>query len=107
VCPLEPFREKSKGRLGLSQFPKTTLGGVPFPVELHLPGVRVVGLEANSESVQTPSLLLKNTPTSYCSHIPTGLSMRLALMVVCTSGVGAFNPFRFALKSPGIDNASQ
>ena len=33
--------------------------------------------------------------------------MRLALMVVCTSGVGAFNPFRFALKSPGIDNASQ
>lgn len=39
--------EKDKGRLGLPHFPKTTLSDVPFPVELHLPGVRVVSLAAS------------------------------------------------------------
>ena len=45
------FREKDKGRLGLPHFPKTTLSDVPFPVELHLPGVRVVSLAVSGMSV--------------------------------------------------------
>jgi SCF-associated factor 1 len=48
---ISSFREKDKGRLGLPHFPKTTLSDVPFPVELHLPGVRVVSLAASGLSV--------------------------------------------------------
>jgi len=33
--------------------------------------------------------------------------MRLVLMVACMFGVGVSDPFRFALKSPSIANASQ
>jgi len=58
ACSLGPFRKKDKGRLGLPQFPKTTIGDVPFPVELHLPGVRVVSLAASNGSVQILLLLL-------------------------------------------------
>ena len=57
ACLLGPFRKKDKGQLGLPQFPKTTIEGVPFPVELHLPGVHVVNLTASHESVQVPLLL--------------------------------------------------
>ena len=32
--------------------------------------------------------------------------MHLVLMVVCMSGVGAFDPFHFVLKSPDTNNAS-
>ena len=42
---------------------------------------------------------------SYCPCIPTVLPTRLTLMVVCMYGVGAFDPFHFALKSSGIANA--
>ena len=35
----------------MSQFPKTTFRDVPFPVELHLPGIRVVSLAASGTSV--------------------------------------------------------
>ena len=104
---LESFREKDKGRLGLPQFPKTTLGYFPFPVELRLPGVRVVSLATSGESAEVPFLCSTNTFITHCSYIPTGLVMRLVLMVVCTSGVGAFNPFCFMPRPPGIDNASQ
>lgn len=39
-------REKSNGRLGLSQIPKSIIQGVPYPVQVRLPGVRVVNLVA-------------------------------------------------------------
>ena len=45
------FREKSDGRLGLPHFPKTSLSDVPFPVELHLPNVRVISLAVSGMSV--------------------------------------------------------
>jgi len=104
---LVPFRDKGKGRLGSPRFPKTTLGDVPFPVELRLPGVRVVSLAASMESVQVPFLCLTNTFISYCPDIPTGLAMRLVLTAVCMSGVGAFDDFYLMLKPLGVDNASQ
>lgn len=47
---IRSIREKNKGRLGLPRFPKTTLSDVPFPVELHLPGVRVVSLAVSGMS---------------------------------------------------------
>ena len=52
ACLLGPFRKKDKGQLGLLQFPKTTIEDVPFPVEVHLPGVFVVSHAASHESVQ-------------------------------------------------------
>ena len=100
VCSLEPFRDKDTGKLGLLQFPKTTRGNVPFPVELHIPGVRVVSLAAGKESVRIPSLLLHISFTC----IPTVLSTHSMLMVVCMSGVGSFELFCFVLKSLGTDN---
>ena len=45
--PPESFREKENGRLGLSNFPRTTLSDVSFPVELHIPGVQLVRLAAS------------------------------------------------------------
>ncbi|KDQ61371.1 hypothetical protein JAAARDRAFT_30797 [Jaapia argillacea MUCL 33604] len=43
--------EKANGRLGLSNFPRDTFGeGVPFPTELHIPGVRIVSLAAGGMS---------------------------------------------------------
>ena len=39
-------REKSNGRLGLSQIPKSIIQGVPYPVQVRLPGVRVVNIVA-------------------------------------------------------------
>ena len=45
--PSESFREKENGRLGLSNFPRTTLSDVSFPVELHIPGVQLVRLAAS------------------------------------------------------------
>ena len=56
------FREKDKGRLGLPYFPKTGLSDVPFPVELHLPGVRVVSLAVSGMSVYVPFPVPKNLP---------------------------------------------
>jgi len=56
---LEPFREKGYGQLGLSLFPETTRGDVPFPVELRIPGVRVVSLAASQRSVDPISSLNK------------------------------------------------
>jgi len=47
----EPFRHKDDGQIGLLRFPKTTCGDIPFPVELHIPGVRVVGLAASQRLV--------------------------------------------------------
>ncbi|KAI0794449.1 RCC1/BLIP-II [Fomes fomentarius] len=39
--------EKSDSRLGLKKFPKTSVrGGVPFPIRLDIPGVRIVALAA-------------------------------------------------------------
>jgi len=37
---------------GIPWFPKATCGNAPFPVELHIPGIRVVSLAASVESVQ-------------------------------------------------------
>ena len=47
----------------------------------------------HSYAQRIPSLLIV--------PIPTGLVMRLVLMVVCTSGVGAFNPF-FLCRDPRV-----
>ena len=104
LTQLQLFRDKDRGQLGLSQFPKTTFSDVPFPVELHLPGVRVVSLVAGWMSVQIPFLLSINTLISYCSCMLTGLSMHLVLMVVCMSGVGRFDIFHLILKSLDTDN---
>ena len=82
LARLEPFREKREGQLGLSQFPKTTLPDVPFPVELHLPGVRVVSLAMSDRSAQIPFPISVNTLISYYSCMPTDLSTFLALTVV-------------------------
>lgn len=38
--------EKSNGRLGRGSLPKTVVYGVPYPIEVKLPGVRVVSLVA-------------------------------------------------------------
>ncbi|KAH7913836.1 regulator of chromosome condensation 1/beta-lactamase-inhibitor protein II [Hygrophoropsis aurantiaca] len=39
--------ESSKGRLGLNKFPRSNIGDVPFPTELHIArGVRIVSLSA-------------------------------------------------------------
>ena len=50
------------GQLGLSRFPKATFSHVPFPVELHLPGVRVVSLAASTKSANPISSLEKTLP---------------------------------------------
>lgn len=42
--------EKSCNRLGLQRFPKTSIADVPFPTPLHIPGARVVHLEAGGMS---------------------------------------------------------
>ena len=37
--------EKSKSRLGTTQIPKTSVrDGVPYPIRLDIPGVRIVSL---------------------------------------------------------------
>ncbi|KAF9269161.1 RCC1/BLIP-II [Marasmius fiardii PR-910] len=41
---------QENGRLGLSKFPKSALYGVPFPTELHFPGIRIVDLAAGGMS---------------------------------------------------------
>ena len=83
----EPFRDESYGQLGLSRFPETTLSDVPFPVELDLPGVRVVSLAMNYGSAQIPFPMSVNTLISYFSCIRTDLSTCLGLMVACMSVV--------------------
>lgn len=53
-CPVKHFitvmyRERSNGRLGLGDgnFPNTAMNeGVPYPIRLRIPGVRIVHLEA-------------------------------------------------------------
>ncbi|KAI0630525.1 RCC1/BLIP-II [Trametes polyzona] len=43
--------EKSAGRLGLAEVPKTSIrDGVPYPVQLDIPGVRIVSLVAGGMS---------------------------------------------------------
>ncbi|THV05547.1 RCC1/BLIP-II [Dendrothele bispora CBS 962.96] len=41
---------KANGRLGLPRFPKTTLEDVPFPLQLQIPGARIVSLVAGGMS---------------------------------------------------------
>ena len=44
---LQRSREKSVGRLGLADTPKTSVrDGVPYPIRLDIPGVRIVSLVA-------------------------------------------------------------
>ena len=107
MCPLELFRRKEYGQLGLRRFPKTTRGDVPFPVELHLPSVRVVSLAASDKSAQISLLLVStNALVTYWSCVLTGLFTHLALTVVYMFGVSIFDPFCFALKSLGINDLS-
>ena len=91
LTQLQPFREKDRGQIGLSQLPKTTFSDVPFPVEVHLPGVHVVSLAMTQGSVQISFLIPANTLVSHCPCILIGPSMHLVLMVVCMSGVGSFD----------------
>jgi len=100
----QPFSEYNKGQLGLSQFPETTFSDVPFPVELHLPGVSVVSLAASQASVQTPFLVLTGTLTYTIAN--RALHALGADGSVYVWGEGAFNPFHLGLKSPGTDNPS-
>lgn len=39
-------REKTKGRLGLETTPHSSAAGVPYPVQLRMPGIRIVNLVA-------------------------------------------------------------
>ena len=39
-------REKTSGRLGLEKIPQSSAAGVPYPVQLRMPGVRIVNLVA-------------------------------------------------------------
>ena len=71
---LEPFRENEWGQLGSLQFPKMASGNVPFPVELHIPGVHVVSLAASDESVQIPLLSLHISLTLYIDRAFHALS---------------------------------
>jgi hypothetical protein len=48
--------------LGCHGFRKTTLSDVPFPVELHLPGVRIVSLATSETSVHIPISTLNQHP---------------------------------------------
>ena len=64
LVQLQSLREKVDCRLGLSNFPKTTLSDVPFPVELHIPGVNVVGLAVSGRSVWI-LFLAKNMPSCF------------------------------------------
>ena len=61
--------------------------GATFPVELHLPGIRVVSLAASKRSVLVPFPISPNTFISCCSRISPGHSTRLTLTEMCTSGV--------------------
>ena len=92
LTQLQSFRKKDEGQLGLPQFPKTTFPDVPFPVELHLPGIYVASLALSHKLVHIPSLPSTNTLISCYSYIFTGVPMHLLLMAVCMSGVGAFDP---------------
>lgn len=97
---------RDKGKLGLSQFPKTTFSDVPFSVKLHLPpGVCIVSLTTNDVLVQIQFILSKNIIISYHPCMLIGVSLHLVLMAVCMSGVGVFDPFHFMLKFPDTDNA--
>jgi hypothetical protein len=40
------LRNKGNGRLGLSTFPRSSAGGIPFPTRLVVPGARLVSLVA-------------------------------------------------------------
>ena len=86
VC-LQPCRRGYWGQLGLSHFPRTTFQDVPFPVELHLPGIHVVSLAASGTSVWIPFPISTIMLISYHSHILVEHSMCLMLMVVCMFGV--------------------
>jgi SCF-associated factor 1 len=54
---LQPLllRGVEEGQARLPNFPGTLLPDVPFPVKLHLPGVRVVSLMTSRTSVRIPS----------------------------------------------------
>lgn len=53
IRPLLPSGME-EGQARLPHFPGTLLPDVPFPVKLHLPGVRVVSLVTSRTSVQIP-----------------------------------------------------
>jgi len=43
--------EKANGRLGLSHIPRSVVQGAPYPMQVRLPGVRVISLIAGGMSV--------------------------------------------------------
>ena len=84
--PSESFREKENGRLGLSNFPRTTLSDVSFPVELRIPGVHVVGLAVSGWWVWV-LFLVKTCLMPFCCRIPIGQFTCSTLMEMCMSRV--------------------
>ncbi|KIM44654.1 hypothetical protein M413DRAFT_442608 [Hebeloma cylindrosporum] len=44
------WNEKANGRLGLSHIPRSVAQGVPYPMQVRLPGVRIVSLMAGGMS---------------------------------------------------------
>ena len=56
------LRGVEEGQARLPHFPGTLLPNVPFPVKLHLPGVRVVSLVTGRTSVKIPSKI-SGTPS--------------------------------------------
>ena len=54
------YREKSQGRLGTLDFPRTNVrDGVPYPIRLDIPGVRVVSLAAGGMYVVSSMVHLR------------------------------------------------
>jgi SCF-associated factor 1 len=48
------FSEKGNGRLGSANIPKSVVYGVPYPIQVPLPSVRVVTLVAGGMQVLYP-----------------------------------------------------
>ena len=58
---LTVYREKSQGRLGTLDFPRTNVrDGVPYPIRLDIPGVRVVSLAAGGMYVVSSLIHLQH-----------------------------------------------
>lgn len=56
---ISPSSENTHGRLGFTKPPQTTLNDVPFPIQLRIPGVRIISLIAGGMFV-TFQVLVKN-----------------------------------------------
>lgn len=76
-------RDRTNHRLGLNRFPNHTAQGVPFPIQLHVPGASIIKLVACGMYV---------TVAAECPFliVSLGLSMLLIPKEMRMFGVGSF-----------------